>query len=149
MTLAQKIKKNEGFSSKVYEDTLGYKTIGYGFLLSSLTSDELALNDNKIEPMNREAANEILELKLRKLENEVFAVFEWLKDKPQNVQEVIIEMCYQMGVNSIKKFATTLHYIRNDEYDRAITSGMKSLWAKQTPNRAKDVLSGLLNTNKG
>ena len=121
MTLIEKIKENEGFSNKVYEDTLGYSTVGYGFLLAALTADEL-----------------------EKLTAAVFATFDWLKEKPQNVQEVVIEMAYQLGVSKVKKFVTTMHHIRMGEYEAAYQSGMNSLWAKQTPNRAKKVLGGLL-----
>ena len=144
MTLIEKIKENEGFSNKVYEDTLGYSTVGYGFLLAALTADELALNGGKYEPMSKETADKILELKLEKLTAAVFATFDWLKDKPKNVQEVVIEMAYQLGVSKVKKFVTTMHYIRTGEYEAAYQSGMNSLWAKQTPNWAKKVLGGLL-----
>ena len=144
MSLIANIKENEGFCGEIYEDTRGYKTIGYGFLVSALSKDELALNGGKIEPMGRAAADQILELKLKKLKPRVFEAFAWLQDKPQNVQDVVIEMCYQMGVAKVQKFVTTLHYIRTGEYEKAIANGLRSLWAQQTPNRAKKVLNGLL-----
>ncbi|MGF7441520.1 glycoside hydrolase family protein [Campylobacter concisus] len=144
MTLIEKIKENEGFKERIYEDNLGKPTIGYGFLLAALTADELALNGGKVEPMSKETADKILELKLEKLTPAVFAMFDWLKEKPQNVQEVVIEMAYQLDVSKVKKFVTTMHHIRTGEYEAAYQSGMDSLWAKQTPNRAKKVLGGLL-----
>ena len=138
------IKENEGFCGEIYEDSRGYKTIGYGFLLAALSKDELALNGGRVEPMSRAAADQILELKLRKLRPRVFEAFAWLKEKPANVQDVVIEMCYQMDVSKVKKFVTTLHYIRTGEYEKAIANGLRSLWAQQTPNRAKKVLNGLI-----
>ena len=144
MSLIENIKENEGFCGEIYEDTRGYKTIGYGFLVSALSPDELALNGGKIEPMGRAAADQILELKLKKLKPRVFEAFAWLKEKPANVQDVVIEMCYQMGVAKVQKFVTTLHHIRMGEYEKAIANGLRSLWAQQTPNRAKKVLNGLL-----
>lgn len=143
MSLLSSIKENEGFDTHIYEDTRGYPTIGYGFKVSSLTRDELSLNGGKIEPMSREVADQILNLKIKKLKDEVFSAFSWLEGKPKNVQDVVIEMCYQMGVPGVKKFVTTLHHIRVGEYRQAYQSGMNSLWAKQTPNRAKRVLNGL------
>lgn len=144
MNLTQRIKKHEGFEPKIYDDTRGFKTIGYGFKICDLSTDEIAINGGKIEPMSKKTAEAILDLKLKKLKKAVFAEFDWLKEKPQNVQEVIIEMCYQMGVGAVKRFNTTLHFIRNNELERAYKNGLKSLWAKQTPNRAKEVLNGLL-----
>ncbi|MFW5613136.1 MAG: glycoside hydrolase family protein [Campylobacter hyointestinalis] len=143
MTLKDKIKKNEGFENHIYKDTRGFATIGYGFLVSSLTKDELTLNGGKTEPMSREAAEQILDLKIKKLCAQVFEAFAWLRQKPKNIQEVVIEMCYQMGVGAVKKFHTTMHHIRVGEYRAAYENGMKSLWAKQTPNRAQRVLNGL------
>ena len=32
MNTKERIKQHEGFSPTVYEDTLGYKTVGYGHL---------------------------------------------------------------------------------------------------------------------
>ena len=143
MTLIEKIKENEGFKERIYEDSLGMPTVGYGFLLTALTADELALNGGKAEPMSKDVADKILKLKLEKLTAAVFATFNWLKEKPKNIQEVVIEMAYQLGVSKVKKFVTTMHHIRTGEYEAAYQSGMKSLWAKQTPNRAKKVLGGL------
>ena len=144
MTLIEKIKENEGFRNRIYEDSLGKPTIGYGFLVVALSDDEIALNGGKIEPMDRKVAERILELKLKKLKPRVFKAFEWLQEKPANIQDVVIEMCYQMDVSKVQKFVTTMHHIRAGEYRAAYQSGMNSLWAKQTPNRAKKVLSGLL-----
>ena len=144
MTLIEKIKENEGFKERIYEDSLGMPTVGYGFLLTALTADELALNGGKAEPMSKDVADKILKLKLEKLTAAVFATFNWLKEKPKNIQEVVIEMAYQLGVSKVKKFVTTMHHIRTGEYEAAYQSGMNSLWAKQTPNRAKKVLGGLL-----
>ena len=138
------IKFNEGFSSKIYKCSAGKDTIGYGFLVAALTNDEIALNGGKVEPMPKENADKILNLKLKKLEKEAFEVFDWLENAPLKVQECVIEMCYQMGISSVKKFANTLHYIRTAQYQKAYENGLKSLWAKQTPKRAKKMLGRLL-----
>jgi len=144
MSLKENIKENEGFRSYIYQDTRGYPTVGYGFKVSSLSKDELFLNGGKVEPMSKAVADQILEMKLIKLISSVCEAFPWLEDKPKNVQDVVIEMCYQMGVPGVKKFVTTLNFIKSGEYEAAYKNGLNSLWAKQTPNRAKKVLSGLL-----
>ena len=144
MSLIANIKENEGFCGEIYEDSRGFATIGYGFLVSALSPDELEINGGKVEPMSRAVADQILTLKLKKLKPKVFEAFAWLAEKPANVQDVVIEMCYQMDVNKVKKFVTTLHHIRMDEYEKAVQSGLRSLWAQQTPKRARKVLNGLL-----
>ena len=137
MSLIDNIKANEGFSEYVYRDSLGFLTVGYGFKCDSLTSDELELNKNRYEPMSKEVACKILELKLQKLQNEVFAKLKWLKSQPKQVQSIVIEMAYQMGVSGMLGFKNTLKLIENKEYLKASNNMLKSKWAKQTPNRAK------------
>ncbi|AVK80669.1 glycoside hydrolase family protein [Campylobacter fetus] len=137
MSLEYNIKSNEGFRDRIYKDTLGFDTIGYGFKVDALSPGELALNGNAIEPMSKEVADKILKLKLAKLTNEVYDAIPWLKDSPKEVQEVIIEMAYQMGVSGVLKFKNTLNFIKENDYKNASSNMMKSLWAKQTPNRSK------------
>ncbi|MBQ8609916.1 MAG: glycoside hydrolase family protein [Campylobacter sp.] len=137
MNLIDSIKENEGFRDHIYKDTLGFDTIGYGFKCDSLTCDELELNDGIIEPMSKEVADKILRLKLAKLTSKVYDAIPWLNNSPKQVQEVVIEMAYQMGVDGVLKFKNTLNFIKENDYKNASSNMMKSLWAKQTPNRAK------------
>lgn len=146
--LKKSIIENEGFSAKVYKDTLNNDTVGFGFLCSALTPDELALNNYQLEPMERESAERILDLKLKKLKAEVFKTFAWLKNQPDPVKDCVVEMCYQMGINSVKKFYTTMGFIKTYQYEKAYEYGLKSLWAKQTPKRAKRVLAKLLSAEQ-
>lgn len=144
MPFLDEIKENEGFKPHIYKCTQGFDTIGYGFNVAHLTQQELVLNGGKIEPMSKEAAHKILILKLTKLKSEVYETFPWLENEPLKARECVLEMCYQMGISKVKKFVTTLHYIKTRDYKRAYENGLKSLWASQTPNRAKKVLGKLL-----
>ena len=47
-------------------------------------------------------------------------------------------MYYQLG-NGLFKFVKTLHYIEYGKYRSAAIEMLDSLWAKQTPNRAKEL----------
>ncbi|RAZ53787.1 lysozyme, partial [Campylobacter hyointestinalis subsp. lawsonii] len=89
------------------------------------------------EPMSKEVAEKILKKKLAKLTSEVYDAIPWLNNSPKEVQEVVIEMAYQMGVGGVLKFKNTLNFIKENDYKNASSNMMKSLWAKQTPNRAK------------
>lgn len=137
------IKKNEGFRDKVYEDSLGYKTVGYGFLTSALTPDELAINGGKIEPMSPEVADKILDLKLKKLKAELNEIFYWVKDKPDILQDALLEMAYQLGISKMINFKNTLNAIKENEYDLAIGGLKNSLWYVQTPKRVNNLIKVL------
>lgn len=143
MDLKDSIKLNEGFRDRVYKDSLGKDTIGYGFLVSALSSDELELNGGFIEPMSKEVAEKILELKLKKLKSDLFGVLPWLEQKPQNVKDAITEMAYQLGIPKMMGFVNTLEYIKNDDYEQAKVNLKSSLWYRQTPKRVENLIKQL------
>ena len=126
MTLINQIKKHEGYKSTVYECTEGYDTIGYGFAIKDLELSE-------------EVCNIILTEKLAKLQLSISNKFEWFDDSPVIVKDVVTNMCYQLGLSGFSKFKKTIYYLETEQYEEASTECLDSLWAKQTPSRAKDV----------
>ncbi len=120
------IKRHEGFRSKVYDDSLGKPTIGYGFLIDALVLDE-------------DIAEMILDRKLEKLKLVVHKTFPWLADQPKEVIHAIYNMSYQMGPNTVAKFKKTLTYLKNKDYSKAAIEMLDSKWARQTPGRAKEL----------
>jgi lysozyme len=46
-------------------------------------------------------------------------------------------MSFQLGIAGLLKFKSTLAFIEAGDYENAATNMLKSLWAKQTPQRAK------------
>ena len=125
MSLIEEIKRHEGYSKKVYKDTLGYDTIGIGFLVSSLELDE-------------DVCDIILERRLKKNEEVLQRKMTYYSKLPIEVQNIIQNMYYQMG-NRIFNFVKTLHYIESGKWRAASVEMLDSLWAKQTPNRAKEL----------
>ena len=124
--LKEQIKHHEGFRSKVYKDTLGFDTIGYGFAIKDLRLDE-------------GISSIILERKLAQLIIRCFNKFHWLSKQPSTVQEVVINMCYQLGVTGFSKFRKTIEFIKGEDYIMAGKEMLDSRWAKQTPNRANEL----------
>jgi len=124
--LIEQIKKHEGFRSKVYKCSLGYDTIGYGFAIKDLEMDE-------------DIAEEILIRKVEKLIKRVRSKFDWLDSVPRAVQGVLVEMSYQMGLSGVSKFKKALHAMQMFQWKLAATELLDSRWAKQTPNRAKEL----------
>ena len=59
------------------------------------------------------------------------------RDLPEEVQDVVIECCYQLGVSGFSNFKKTLRYLEQHELEKAAVEMLDSKWAKQTPNRAK------------
>ena len=143
MSLLENIKAHEGFRDHIYKDSLGKATIGYGFLVSTLSPDELALNNGKTEPMSKEVAEKILNLKVAKLQKRVFQCLPWLQNKPQGVQDTLIEMAYQLGLAGLMGFHHTLSCIEAGDYAQAAKNLRASLLYRQTPKRVEDYIKGI------
>ena len=126
MSLLEQIKLHEGFRSSVYQCTQGYDTIGYGFAIKDLELTE-------------EIAEQILIQKLSKLESKVRKKFDWYMYLPQEGKDVIINLCYQLGINGFSKFKKTIYLLETEQYEEASVEMLDSLWAKQTPRRAKEL----------
>ena len=124
MSLIDNIKKSEGFRSKVYKCTEGYDTIGYGFAIKDLVLSE-------------DICDMILERKLAELKIRVVRQFPFFDNCPEEVQDVLMEMCFQIGVKGVSKFSKTIDHIMRKDYRAASVEMLDSKWATQTPNRAK------------
>jgi lysozyme len=117
------VKKNEGFSSVVYKDTLGFDTIGYGTKLP-LTEKECAF---------------ILGSRLIEKEYELEEASSIYRSLPQSKQKIVLEMAYQLGVNGVMNFKKMWFALQKNDYATASKEMLNSKWAKQTPNRANQL----------
>ena len=126
MSLINQIKKHEGFEPRVYKCSEGYDTIGYGFAVKDLELDE-------------DIADLILTRKLENLQKRISHTFGWFYNSHKEVKDVVTNMCYQLGLSGFSKFKKTIYYLETEQYDEASLEMLNSLWAKQTPNRAKEL----------
>ena len=122
--LKEAVKLSEGYRARVYKDTLGIDTIGYGFAIKDLELD-------------KDICDMILDKKLNKLIKDVDNKFSFMDDIAVEAQDVVYEMCYQLGINGFSKFKKTIAYLRDEDYKMVAIEMLDSRWAKQTPNRAK------------
>ena len=126
MSLIESIKKHEGYVGVVYKDSLGIDTIGYGFAIKDLELDA-------------DVCDIILERKLKNLKDRIDNKFNWYIYMPQEIKDIVTEMCYQLGVTGFSKFKKTIAYLQNKQWEDASVEMLDSRWAKQTPNRAKEM----------
>ena len=125
-SLLESIKHHEGFVEHVYDDSLGIPTIGYGFAIKDLILEE-------------DLCDEILLRKLRKLGRSVMGKFPFFDSLPSDCKEVLMEMCYQLGVTGVSKFKLALKAMEDGDWEKAADEMLDSKWAKQTPRRAKEM----------
>lgn len=136
-TAIQILTYEEGFNSKVYIDSEGYPTVGYGLRIGAKRQPLSEFND--FPPMPQHVAamwmgdivNKIEHELLKKPIGSIYAGLDY------NRQAVLTCMAYQLGISGMLKFKKTLDFIRKGEYTDASIEMLRSKWAKQTPNRAQ------------
>lgn len=130
MSLISDIKESEGFVGTVYKDSLGFDTLGYGTKMP-LTKDEASL---------------ILEYRLSNIIKELLLHKPQVLNLPQDKQDILYEMAYQMGVPRLLEFKKMWWALDYLNYNEASKEMLDSKWAEQTPHRAKrlsDKMKGL------
>jgi lysozyme len=60
-------------------------------------------------------------------------------DIDEIAQEIIVEMVFQLGKNGVSKFRNMWKALAEKNYIGASYEMLDSRWAKQTPNRAKNM----------
>ena len=113
----------EGLKLKAYVDTVGKVTIGIGCNLTDvgITKDEaIYLCNNRID-------NAI---------NDIRRNLDYFDTLPGNVQMVLVDLTYNMGIGTLLTFHNTLNYIKMGDYKTASENLLMSTWAKQVGVRA-------------
>ncbi len=129
--LVERVKREEGFSRKIYLDHLGNATIGYGTLLEEGVSEaeaELLLR-HRLGAMAEEVAR-----------SERGAVFGRLAPA---AREALLDMAYNMGVPALLGFRRMWAALARGDYGRAAAEALDSEYARQAPARAARVAAGL------
>lgn len=135
----ERLKLDEGFRERVYLDTKGIQTVGYGY---NLEANPHELSDGMIEMIHRhgisqEFAEELLLVHVIDLEKTLHNKLEFWSKLSLNRRDCLINMAYNMGIDGLLKFKKTLHLMGIGNYHEAAIEMLESLWAKQVGNRAR------------
>jgi lysozyme len=60
----------------------------------------------------------------------------WFTSAPETIQEVLVDMCFNLGINKLMGFTTTLRLMGEGKYPEAAENMLKSKWARQVKKRA-------------
>ena len=122
--LLASLRHHEGKRLRAYKDTEGKLTIGYGHNLDA----------NGIPEWVAEA---LLDSQLYRYAFDTTRVVPSFHQLTDARQEVLVEMVFNMGVNGLAGFKRTLGYIEAQDWDKASTEMLDSVWATQVGTRAK------------
>jgi len=150
MNLLERIESHEGFSRTPYIDPLVAKyPERYGIPSEDLEIIKKHLDKLKLTFgygftfIDKDEAEAVLELRLQKTIKQLKNYIDGFDDFPVDVQQMLAEMAYQMGVEGVSKFRKMLQAIRDEDWCTAFAEGKDSRWYMQTPGRALAVLAPL------
>jgi lysozyme len=127
MNIIQQLKNEEGVIPHAYQDSLGFWTIGVGRLIDQRKGG--LLYPDEIEYL---LANDV-----KRKTDGLNDALPWFHLLDERRQAVLIQMAFQMGLKGLLAFSTTLSHVRVGRYAEAAVAMLESIWAKQTPERAK------------
>lgn len=122
--VAEQLLVDEGLRLKPYRCTAGRLTIGVGRNLEDKgisESEALLLLDNDIGDCWSQLA----------------ARQPWVLAAPEDIQEVLVNMAFNLGVGGLLGFKQTVELMRTTQYAEAARAMLESKWAGQVGKRAE------------
>lgn len=115
---------DEGRRAIAYVDTVGKMTAGVGRNITDrpFFDDEIAL---------------MLKNDIREVEKELDRRLPWWRQMAPARQNVLANMCFNLGISRLLGFEQALTHMRAGRYDDAAREMLDSRWARQVGDRAK------------
>lgn len=115
---------DEGRRAIAYVDTVGKMTAGVGRNITDrpFFDDEIAL---------------MLKNDIREVEKDLDRRLPWWRQMAPARQNVLANMCFNLGISRLLGFEQALTHMRAGRYDDAAREMLDSRWARQVGDRAK------------
>ena len=160
--LVDQLIDDEGLRLFPYKCSAGYLTIGVGRNLitnwfSNEELDELKIYDDlptfiidklKQTGITKDQAVYLLNNDIDSVVSQLKSSLSWFESIPDEVQDVLINMCFNLGIGSLLAFKNTLRLIKDGKYDEASIEMLKSKWHKDVGKRAERLSEKLKSINK-
>ena len=132
----EQLKIDEGVVYEIYNDHLGYPTFGVGHLI--LESDE-EFGRPVGTPVDEERVRACFERDLDIAERECEHLYgeREFGSFPEQVQQVLVNMMFNMGRPRLSQFKKMNKSIQEGDWKTAAVEGRDSRWNKQVTNRAE------------
>lgn len=139
--IIQRLAFNEGFRQYPYRCSAGKLTIGVGHNLDDcpLTKEELECigHDCREKPITKDQVFYLLRHDIERTKETLDRKLPWWKNLNEDRQYVMIDLVFNLGINSLLGFKRFLKYISTGFYKQAAHELMDSKYARQVPARAE------------
>ena len=132
--LINQLRRDEGEVLHAYPDSLSYLTIGVGRLIDK----------RKGGGITAEEAAYLLNNDIERTQAELLRRAPWIALLDAARRGCLINMAFQLGIDGLLGFKNTLEMVRRGDYAGAAAGMLQSLWARQTPERAKRLSAQML-----
>jgi lysozyme len=124
--LLRQLEDHEGFNSSVYQDSLGYWTIGIGRLVDSRKGGGISKGE----------AQFLLQNDVVKVRSQLDEYLPWWSRMDEVRQRVLVDLCFNLGITGLLGFHKTLRLIQEHKFELAAEAMLASRWATQVKRRA-------------
>lgn len=121
--LTRLIAQHEGFRPRVYLDSRGVETIGYGFAIHDLELTEAESLD-------------MLYYRIVQVRTHLY-LYHWFRELDVVRQAAMIDLAYDVGVNGLLHFVCMIAHLREHEWRAASEEMLRSRWATEVGDRAR------------
>ena len=142
--LREQLKIDEGVEYQVYNDHLGYKTLGIGHLV---VPGDLEYDAPVGTSVSEDRVNEIFDKDVITYIDEAKKVFDNLEGMPEEAQQVLVNMCFNMGAPRLSKFKNFIKAIHDEDWATASVEMLDSKWATQVGPRANRLADRIRSIN--
>jgi len=127
--LQQELTRDEGCKFMPYKDSMGINTIGIGHNLQASPID-LPF------PLTQAQVTLIFSKDIQNVFDALDAKITWWRSLDEVRQRVVVNMCFNMGINTLLTFKNTLASMSLGNYEQAANGMRNSAWFKQVGQRA-------------
>ena len=145
--MKEQIKRHEGEVLEVYEDSLGYLTLGVGHLIQKSDPEYgqpagTPVSQEVVDMYYADDFDKHVEETIHVCENNNI-VFDAL---PESIQHVLVNMCFNLGANRLGKFRNMLYAVSTSNWEEMANQMEDSRWFGQVGRRSVELQQMVLET---
>ena len=145
--MKEQIKRHEGEVLEVYEDSLGYLTLGVGHLIQKSDPEYgqpagTPVSQEVVDMYYADDFDKHVEETIHVCENNNI-VFDAL---PENIQHVLVNMCFNLGANRLGKFRNMLYAVSTSDWKEMANQMEDIRWFGQVGRRSVELQQMVLET---
>lgn len=130
------LKRHEGLRLEAYVCPAGALTIGYGHNVDQHPVPNVGREGDRI---SRAEADKLLELDVKACGQELDRAFPWWRRLNEPRQAVLLNMCFNMGLPSLREFERMWAALESENYMRAADEMLDSRWRRDVKGRAYEL----------